>query len=405
MRTTLENFFGTRRSFLCHTIPIAVASLLAAQAWAGTLTVSGDLTTSSNLIANSITLGGVTETTWNFLPLQGSKYVIVPEGTNDIHRGYNLRAAYSNATTLSPSSSSRVAVIVPPGNYSLAPDFAMNTSYVDLIGLVPCQMTSKQVFTDSTGTKRTKTIANPSCPVIISGIFTQSADYVRIESVILANSGQRVSYYPTVAGSNTVLRHVSLSRTRDGTEYAGLYIDCISGNEAFGNDGGTASGTFIDCVAGDNSFGAGGSGHASGSFINCTGGDLSFGSGSASGSFVNCVGGDGSFGSASGSATGSFTDCVGGIGSFAGDGDLADGGVASGKFVNCVGGDGSFGCAANDTISGTFIDCSAGDYSFGGWDAFTLSPKFRHCKAGDDSLGGFGPSDDFNYNINFTNAQ
>jgi hypothetical protein len=96
---------------------------------------------------------------------------------------------------------------------------------------------------------------------------------------------------------------------------------------------------------------------------------------------------------------------VGGIGSFAGDGDFADGGVASGKFVNCVGGDGSFGCAANDTISGTFIDCSAGDYSFGGWDAFTLSPKFRHCKAGADSFGGFGPSDDFNYNINFTNAQ
>jgi len=403
MRTTLGNLFGTRRSFLCHAILIAVASLLAAQAWAGNLTVSGDLTTSSNLTAHAITLGGVTETNWNFLPLQGSKYVIVPEGTNDIHRGNNLRAAYSNATTLSPSSSSRVTVIVPPGTYDLGTSgLVMNTGYVDLIGLVPAQMTTKQVFTDSAGTKRTKTVANASCPVIISGTLTQTTDNVRIESVILASSNQGVSYYPTVAGSNTVLRHVSAT-TRHGFEYAGLYIDCICGEYGFGGWGGTASGTFIDCVGGDRAFGAGGS--ASGTFINCTGGDSSFGSTSASGSFVNCVGGDGSFGSASGSASGSFTDCVGGIGSFAGDPDFAAGGVASGKFVNCVGGDGSFGCAAYDTISGTFIDCTAGDYSFGAWDAFLGSPKFRHCKAGADSFGGFGASDDFNYNINFTNAQ
>ena len=54
------------------------------------------------------------------------------------------------ATTLGPTSSNRVAVIVPPGSYNLGmTGLVMNTSYVDLIGLVPAQMTSKQAFTNS----------------------------------------------------------------------------------------------------------------------------------------------------------------------------------------------------------------------------------------------------------------
>ncbi len=45
-------------------IPVLIASLLATQALAGTLTVSGSLTVTTNLTAQSITLGGVTETNW-----------------------------------------------------------------------------------------------------------------------------------------------------------------------------------------------------------------------------------------------------------------------------------------------------------------------------------------------------
>ena len=127
---------------------------------AGTLTVNGNLAVTTNLTAQSITLGGVTETSWagtGGLPQQGSQYVIAAEGTNDIQRGSNLLAAYSTATTLSPSSSNRVAVIVPPGNYNLgSSNLVMNTSYIDLIGLVPAHMTSQQVFTDSAGRIATK---------------------------------------------------------------------------------------------------------------------------------------------------------------------------------------------------------------------------------------------------------
>jgi hypothetical protein len=172
-------------------IQIGIASLLATQVLAGTLTVSGSLTVTTNLTAQSITLGGVTETNWAASLSGGYKYVIVAEGTNDVQRGGNLLAAYSTAITLSPASSNRVAVIVPPGSYNLGTTgLTMNTSYVDLIGLVPAQMTSKQVFTNSAGSLSTKTVANVQCPVLIyasasAGTFSQNVDYVRIESVIL----------------------------------------------------------------------------------------------------------------------------------------------------------------------------------------------------------------------------
>ena len=193
MRTTLGTLFGARRSFLCHTILITIASVLAAQAWAGNLTVTGNLTTTGNLTvssdmtAQSITLGGVTQTSWlmagwvtdtNALPLQGDKYVIVPEGTNDTQRGNNLQAAYVAATFLNPGISNRVAVIVPPGAYNLGTTgLDMYTSDVDLIGLVPCQMTTKQVFTDSAGGQRTKTVANVQYTVTIYGAVGGDNDW------------------------------------------------------------------------------------------------------------------------------------------------------------------------------------------------------------------------------------
>src|SRR5260221_12244828 len=84
---------------------VLFASLLATQALAGNLTVVGNLTVATNLTAQAIILGGVTQTNWNFLPLQGYKYVVVAEGTNDVQRGSNLKAAYTTATTFIPTSS------------------------------------------------------------------------------------------------------------------------------------------------------------------------------------------------------------------------------------------------------------------------------------------------------------
>ena len=405
--------------------------------------MSGTLIVSNNLIAQSITLGGVTETSWNFLPLQGYKYVIVPEGTNDVLRGNNLLAAYTAATTLNPSATNRVAVIVPPGNYSFGTtNLVMNTSYVDLIGLVPAQMTTKQVFTDSAGRKRTKTIANVQCPVriytaISSGTIVQNVDNVRIESVILSNSSTGVAYYPADNRTNTVLRHVAMNSMR-WAWYAGQYVDCVGGDSTFGA---VATGTFISCVGGDDSFGTDGA--ATGVFVDCAGGYASFGGNdvadsSASGTFIDCVGSDASFGGDLGSsgtfidcvggvysfgsmsdASGAFRSCTGGMGSFGGysvaSGQFTDctGGwnsfgahyIASGTFTRCTGGGGSFGSWG--TLSGTCIDCTDGDYGFAAWGTLATTAKLRHCKAtSTNSFGSTLPraSDDFNYNVGGTNT-
>jgi hypothetical protein len=399
-------------------ICLVAASLVATQVLAGNLTVNGNLTVTTNLTAPSITLGGVTQTSWPAalaFGYQGAKYVIVAEGTNDLERGSNLQAAYSTATTLGPTASNRVVVLVPPGSYNLgATSLVMNTSYVDLIGLVPAQMTSKQVFTDSAGITRTKTVANVQCPVLIyssgsAGTLKQNVDYVRIESLILNNTSSGLAYNPSVYGTNTVLRHVSISSMYD-LDYDGEYIDCVGGDSSFSYDG-NANGTFIDCVAGDSSFS--GNNVASGTFIGCTGGDACFGGWNvASGTFIDCVGGDYTFG-ANNYASGTFIGCVGGLDSLGGNGAEASGtfiectgaensfggpgGLASGTFIHCVGGTGSFG-----EVSGTFTDCVGGTNSFGTLDS---TAKLQHCQGDPGSFGRFNmASQDFNYNVGGTNT-
>jgi hypothetical protein len=388
-------------------IPVLIALLLATQVLAGTLTVSGNLTVTTNLTAQSITLGGITETNWAASLAGGYKYVIVAEGTNDLQRGSNLKAAYTTATTLSPTSSNRVAVIVPPGSYNLGgTGLTMNTSYVDLIGLVPAQMTSKQVFTNSAGSLSTKTVANVQCPVLIyasasAGTLVQSVDYVRIESTIFSNTASGDAYSPSVSGTNTILRHVSMSSMSQSGEYAGLYVDCISGGSGFAYFA-IVSGAFIECVGGDGSFGADNYG-TRGTFIDCTGGSYSFGGNSypgAGGTFIRCVGGDDAFGG-EGPSSGTFINCVGGNNSFSGQNS------ADGTYLDCIGGDFSFG-GAGDAI-GVFTDCIGGNGSFGGDsnDGGTLhtTAKLQHCKAGNNSFGTFNvASDDFNYNVGGSNT-
>ena len=348
-----------------------------ATTWAGSNTLAGIIVSSTNGLWTSAT--NLVTTTSNTLasaiasnlPLQGYKYVIVAAGTNDTHRGLNLLAAYATATTLSPSAISRVAVIVPPGGYDLGSTtgLVMNTSYVDLIGLVPVQQTTKEVFTDWYGRKHTKTIAAVQNVTVIYNstasyaTINQTADNIHIESLTLSNAnGSGVAYDPAGAGASTVLRHVAMPTMTAVIEYAGLYIDCVGGNYSFGSGpdggGGTASGTFIDCVGGDRSFAR---------------------SGTASGTFRDCVaGGDNGFGGGGGTASGTFIDCVGGDGGFGGDGE------ASGTFIGCVSDVNSFGAGF---ASGTFIDCTGGDYSFG---TTVASGMFRDCVGGDYSFGAIG---------------
>ncbi|MGD0061333.1 MAG: hypothetical protein ABSD58_18135 [Verrucomicrobiia bacterium] len=347
-------------------IPTIMATLLATKTLAGNLTVNGNLTVTTNLTAQSISLGGVTQTSWPAALAGGYKYVIVAEGTNDLERGNNLQAAYTTATTLNPTSSNRVVVLVPPGSYNLGSSgLTMNTSYVDVIGLVPATMTTKQVFTDTWGIQHTKTVADVHCSVTISGEISASVDDIRIESVVLTG------YAPYISGTNTVLRHVEALWMPIDSDCPGQYIDCVGGDNCFAsgtswNPAANASGTFIDCVAGNGSFG----GDA----------QISQGGGNAYGTFIDCTAGDYSFGAASYRVPGVFIGCVAGDESFGGEGA---------------------------TINGTFINCLGGSDCFGGDSGGSLdnAAKLQHCQGGTGSFGSFSmASQDFNYNVGGTNT-
>jgi hypothetical protein len=310
-------------------------------------------------------------------------------------------------------------VLIPPGTYNVCDEdydmgqLYLDTDYIDLVGMVPVQMTRKisQLLNTNDPTSLWKqTVAINPCPcgVILEGdapgVVVQAASNVRLANLIICNTdtsegsewgwwGSTYAYDASYASSttNTIIEHVlfigaSPGYAMNGT-FAGVYRDCIAengdgvvkdgvllggstiyGNDAFGGDEGVASGTFEDCVAGTGSFGS----VASGTFRNCTVfGSYSFGYVTASGFFENCYCGGYGFG---GNASGTFVNCYAG-------GDFARG-IVSGKFVNCVGGNYSFGT-------------EGGEYTL------TPSAVLIHCVGGTGSFGGFGPSADFNYSTNY----
>jgi len=334
--------------------------------------------------------------------------ITVQIADNETTNGAALLAAYAAARDMAPTENNRIVVIVPPGRYDLGEEhLLLDMPYIDLIG-----STTDRAVQYIYGT-----------PGFNDGVIRQTADHVRIENLTIDNRSNAsaypanlsVAYYPTVPGSNTVLRNCRFISETTGTpvtmriaaEYAGLYEHCQGGDYSFGGSlwaSGTASGTFIDCTGGAYSFGQ----TASGSFRNCRGGNHCFAGGmggTASGTFTGCVAGNQSFASEFGTASGTFTDCVAGNQSFGGEGwatasgtftdcvggnDSFGGGydsTASGAFTGCVAGGGSFGGGYGNTASGTFTDCIGGNGSFGG-DSGTASGTFTDCVAGDDSFGG-----------------
>jgi hypothetical protein len=206
-----------------------------------------------------------------------------------VTNGQNLVEAYNYAKTLTPngaalSATNRVYVIIQPGNYTLAAELAINTQFVDLIGL---------------GAQKLERGAVPA--VIIGGnTLNVTANDVRVQGISVGTQEFKI-------GNNLLLQR---------------FEDCTGGNYSFGKFE-IASGTFTNCTGGDSSFGS----TASGTFTNCTGGSTSFGVATASGTFTNCTG-DGGFG-AYVTASGTFTNCTGGSTSFARFGN------AIGKFYQC----------------------------------------------------------------------
>jgi hypothetical protein len=268
--------------------------------------------------------------------------------------GQNLVDAYNYAKTLTPngaalSATNRVSVIIQPGNYTLAAQLAVDTQFVDLIGL---------------GSIKLRRGAIPA--VIIGGnTLNVSANDVIVKGISVGTQ------------SFTVGANLSLQ----------VFEDCVGGNNSFSNT--TVSGTFINCKGGTASFGSSSfiSMTASGTFINCEGGSFSFGhnnsGGTASGLFVNCTVGSSNAGFGGGTASGTFIDCEAGSYSF---GTYFFGTTtASGTFINCTASSNSFANNSGGIPSGAFYWCrmTAGSGTF---KTVSGAGLMRHCIDGNNNI-------------------
>ena len=311
----------------------------------------------------------------------GTQYILVKAEGSDIENAAELQAAYTLATTLSPSATNRITIVASPGNYNFETStFTMNTQFIDLVSL--------------DGNR--------------SIIFNSS------------NSAGTIS----ITANNTFIRGVNVL-TKSFKISSGLNLlrveNCQGGDNSFGYvDNGvtfTLSSTFIDCVAGNNSFGhrpnIGGNSqinlNINGTFTNCTAGNNSFGynTNNQVGSpttltfnfakLTNCKAGDNSFGVHISPRVGSviqfnfseFTDCKSGVESFGYINDV-NGIIQSTLnltiFENCIAGDDSFGSCENEFR--IFKNCQGGNFSFGS--DGTVGGIFTNCLSGFNSFGAGG---------------
>lgn len=298
-----------------------------------TLDGTEEIYTQTNDVAEKFTLDDVK--TFIGGGLEGTNYIVVTANGTPTENSIELQAAYTQATTLSPSITNRITIVAAPGYYDFGSSaFTMNTQYIDLVSL---DGNRSVIFNSANAAGTISITAND---VYVKGVDVETKNFT--------------------IGNNLNLLKIE---------------NCKGGNSSFGG-GVTVSGTFINCEGAVNSFGGGGT--ASGTFTNCIGGSTSFGGGAtASGTFTNCTGGTASFGGGAGAsciASGIFINCKGASGSFGG-------GVSSGTFINCIGEDYCFGGAfGSGTASGNFTYCIAADISFGKNVSGTLTGKLYYCR-------------------------
>ncbi len=334
-------------------------------------TINGDITIVGTLSAQTYLNLSLNDWTG------GTNYILVKADGTDVENATELQAAYTLATTMSPSATNRITIVASPGNYNFETStFTMNTQFIDLVSL--------------DGNR--------------SIIFNSS------------NSAGTIS----ITTNNTFIRGVNVL-TKSFKISSGLNLlrveNCQGGDNSFGYvDNGatlTINGTFVDCVAGNNSFGhrpnIGGNSqinlNINGTFINCTADNNSFGynANSQAGSptnlifnnakFTNCKAGNNSFGAHVSPTNGSvlqfnfseFTDCKSGVESF---GYTNAGGTIQSTlnltiFENCIAGDNSFGSCENEFR--IFKNCQGGFNSFGS--DGTVGGIFTNCLGGFNSFG------------------
>jgi hypothetical protein len=345
---------------------------------------AGDLSVDNITVGNGTTGGNAT----GVLPTKGTSYVMVEQlqGDTSVQRGQKLLAAYAKAKGMSPSINNRITVLIPPGEYDLASTgITLDTSYVDLVGVVPVQMTrrvSQLIVAGDPSSLRewTDAIQPASCVVLLKGnaqgVLKQTASHVRIANLSVLNligsnpqyydANDPAAYFPNDQLTDVVVEHVwfrssSAWAMRMAITYSGVFRDCYADGQGGFGCVGTASGTFEDCVAYDYSFGSWGTA-ASGTFRRCS-----------------VFGWDGFGGGVQ--ASGIFEDCYAQEGGFGGDWGV----ITGGRYINCV----------------------SGDYSFGNGAALPSTAVLIHCKGGVSSFGPTNPNpaEDFNYSTKPTDMR
>jgi hypothetical protein len=305
-------------------------------------------TVGSSVITSKITLSGAIQAA-GALPLQAANYIFVPVTNNALTNGTNLLNAYTTSKTLAPgglalSSSNRVSIILPPGNYNLgSSSLTLDTQYVDIIGLT--KEAGHVTITSSNGTSS----------------IIQTANNVRCIGFTIKNTGNAGGWKPSSNLTLTYWENIifTVDQTNSSIVLSGTFKNCQATNSVNNGGGfvgsyGTASGTFTNCTGSNSGNGGGGlvgySGIASGTFTNCTGSNTGIaggggfvgGNGTASGTFTNCTGTNtGSLGSGfagtQGNASGVFNNCTGSNSGVQGGGFAGRYASASGTFINCTG--------------------------------------------------------------------
>lgn len=237
----------------------------------------------------------------------------------------DLAAKYAEAKALTPngdplSATNRAALVLMPGVYTLAAELAVDTNYVDVLGLGAGEFTPAVEFAGNT--------------------INVTAWDIRVVGISVGAQNFRVSPRPNITGVTGTASNNQITITNHGLKVGDVVrFASISG--------GTGLSTGVRYVVAPNNFSA----NEFRVIVESTGALVSFSTDITAGTLVVenntsqrfdvCTGGDAAFGGGGGTASGTFTNCTGGDVAFGGFGTL------SGKLYYCRLTTGTF-----ETVSG-----------------------------------------------------
>lgn len=335
--------------------------------------------------------------------------VIVECGTNDVQNGTALRAAYLEASALTPggnalSRDNRAAVILPRAHYDLGDtSFVLSNDYVDIIAMYP---EMGRVDWDENGLPEVNgelgETPNPP-PTYLYGtagyLVRQSASDIRLHGFGILNKSD---FFSGDVTNGIPFRTDVVSNYQDSV-YSMMFLHynqqpgIVAANSMHA---GNVEGTWIDCIGAERFWrvswepqtGAGPQSKFKARMIRCIAGEFSFGGDTKSAAIRGTASFEGAY----------LEDCYATFAGFGGCWQWSIHADSNTVFKNCKAGDNSF--VGGATNSATMINCEGGNYCGGASPLFNgytgndptqaysgvFNGYARGCKFGAGSLGGRG---------------